>query len=177
MFKRKPRNPHAPPLTPDEALAKLEHFCAYRERCSSEVRDRIKELNLPKDLGAQLYEVLQSDRFFDDARFAENFVRGKFRGNHWGRVRIRMELKMRHLEEPVIEEALAQIDETAYVEMIQTMLQKKYQQWHDDPQGRQKAAAAVIRSGFEPSIVFGLLGRLSKKDYDGDEEEIDVAEG
>ena len=157
MFKRKPRDPNAAPLTPDEALAKLEHFCAYRERCSSEVLEKIKELRLSKDLGEQLFDVLQTDRFFDDVRFAEIFARGKFRGNQWGKIRIRMELKMRQLPPHIIENALDLIDDAAYSETIETLLKKKLSQWHDDPQARHKAAASVIRSGFEPNLVFAHL--------------------
>ncbi len=163
MFKRKPRDLNAPPLTPDEALAKLESFCAYRDRCSSEVKERIRELKLPKDMGEELFDVLQTDRFFDDARFAENFARGKFRGNHWGRVRIRMELKMKYLPHEIIEEALAQIEEEAYAETITTLLQKKLEQGQNDPQGRQKAAAALIRAGFEPGLVFAAI-KLAGRD-------------
>ena len=34
------------PLTVDEALLKLENFCAYRERCPKEVLTRLKELGM-----------------------------------------------------------------------------------------------------------------------------------
>ncbi len=157
MFKRKPRPADAPALTPDEALAKLEQFCLYRERCSSEVWEKIRELRLSKELGEQLFEVLQTDRFFDDQRFAEIFARGKFRGNQWGKVRIKMELNMRKIPPDIVAHALDSIDPEAYEETLRSLVHKKLQQWHDDPQARQKAAASVIRSGFEPDLVFALV--------------------
>ncbi len=158
MFsRRKFRSPDAPPLTPDEALAKLETFCAYRDRCASEVWQKIKELRLSEELGQQLFDLLQSERFIDEVRFAEGFVRGKLRGNHWGRVRIRQELKMRQVDPQILEDALATIDEEMYLELLQDMIAKKRKQYEGDPQVRQKAAAAVIRSGFEPDLVFRLI--------------------
>lgn len=157
-FRRKSRPADAPPLTGDEALAKLEHFCAYRERCPQEVLQKIRELRLPTDLGEQLYALLESEGFFNEERFAASFVRGKYRGNHWGRVRIRQELKMRDVAPTCIEQVLAeQIDQEEYLELIRTLLDKKLHQWAGDPQARQKAAAAVIRGGFEPSLVFSMV--------------------
>jgi regulatory protein len=160
-FKRKMRPADAPPLTPDEALAKLEHFCAYRERCPQEVRQKIAELRVASDLGEQLYQLLASEKFFDEQRFTEVFVRSKFRGNHWGRVRLRQELSMRAIAPELIEQALAeQISEHEYTELVHNLLQKKMTQWTGDPQAKQKAAAGVIRSGFEPSLVFDLIRKL-----------------
>lgn len=139
----------------------MEHFCAYRERCPQEVRDKMHELRLPEDLRQQLFDLLQTERFFDEQRFTELFVRGKFRGNQWGRVRLRMELKMRHISPDIMEAALAAIEEEQYLEVIDALLTKKLKQWPDDPQRKQKAAAAVIRSGFEPDLVFLRLRQVS----------------
>jgi len=154
---RKFRPKDAPSLTPDEALAKLEYFCAYRDRCEHEVWQKIEELRLPEELGQQLFDLLKSEKFIDEVRFAETFVRGKFRGNHWGRVRIRQELKMRRVDNQIIENAMEQIDEEAYLELLEELLLKKRKQYDGDPQARQKAAAALIRAGFEPDLVFSFL--------------------
>jgi regulatory protein len=154
-FRRKMRAADAPPLTADEALAKMEHFCAYRERCPQEVQQKIRELRLSRELGDQIYQLLESEGFFDEQRFTEVFVRSKFNGNQWGRVRLRQELQQRQIRPDLIERALEeQINESVYEELIHTLIQKKLRQWEGDPQARQKAAAAVIRSGFEVGLVF-----------------------
>ena len=155
MFSRRKFRPlDAPPLTPDEALAKLEYFCGFRDRCESEVWQKVKELRLSDELGQELFDLLKAERFIDEVRFAESFVRGKFRGNHWGRVRIRQELKMRQVASQIIDDAIATINEETYLELLNDMLAKKRKQWDGDPQARQKAAAALIRAGFEPELVF-----------------------
>ena len=160
MFKRKSRPANAPDLTSDEALSKLEQFCLFRERCSSEVWEKIRELRLSKDLGDELFEVLKNDRFFDDQRFAEIFARGKFRSNQWGKIRIKMELNMRKISPAIVAHALDSIDPEAYEETLRTLVHKKMQQWQDDPQARQKAAASVIRAGFESDLVFAAVKNI-----------------
>lgn len=145
------------PLTTDEALAKLEYFCAYRERCPKEVRTKLSELGMRGEAAEQIYNVLLEDGFFNEERFAMAFAGGKFRVNHWGRVRIRMELRMRNIAPDLVEQALASIDEDAYTSLLQDLLAKKRLYYEGQDQARDKTAAALIRAGFEPELVFGMM--------------------
>lgn len=143
--------------TPDEALAKLEHFCAYRERAPQEVRQKMKELNLHGETAEQIYQLLQDEGFFNEERFALSFVRGKFAYNHWGRVRIRLELRLRNIAPALIEQALESIDEAEYIALLKDKMDKKRRQLGGDAQARQKTAAYLIRAGFEQELVFRYL--------------------
>lgn len=145
------------PLTPDEALAKMEYFCAYRERCPKEVRTKLTQLGVRGQDAAQIFEVLEGDGFFNEARFATAFAGGKFRVNHWGRVRIRLELRMRDIAPSVIQEALDAIGEEEYVAQLKQLLEKRRHQYEGDVHGREKTAASLIRAGFEPELVFQYL--------------------
>lgn len=155
-FRNKPRN-SGKPLTPDEALAKLEHFCAYRERCPKEVRAKLAELGLKGGDAEQIFEVLREDGFFNEERFALAFAGGKFRVNHWGRVRIRLELRTRDIAPDVVQQALDSIDEQEYLKLIKQLLEKKRRQYEGDEHAREKAAASLIRAGFEQELVFRYL--------------------
>lgn len=152
----KSKNPDKP-LTPDEALAKLEHFCAYRERCPKEVRTKLAELGMRGRVAEEIFQVLQGDGFFNEERFAIAFAGGKFRMNHWGRVRIRMELRMREIAPILIQQALDSIDEAEYTRLLKQLLEKKRRQYETGDQAREKTAASLIRSGFEPELVFKYL--------------------
>jgi regulatory protein len=145
------------PLTPDEALAKLEHFCAYRERCPKEVRTKLTELGLRGQEAEQIFDVLREDGFFNEERFAQAFAGGKFRMNHWGRIRIRQELRMRDIGPAVVQQALDSIDEREYRKLLKQLLDKKRSQYKDDDNAREKTAASLIRAGFEQELVFQYL--------------------
>jgi regulatory protein len=148
---------HGKPLTPDEALAKMEHFCAYRDRCPKEVRAKLAELGVRGAEAEQIFEALKEDGFFDEKRFALAFAGGKFRVNHWGRVRIRQELSMRDIAPAVIQQALDSIEEEDYLKLLAQLLEKKRRQYDGDPQAREKAAASLVRAGFERELVFQYL--------------------
>ncbi len=145
------------PLTPDEALQKMERFCAYRERCPKEVRSKLAECGLAQADAEQIYQVLQDDKFFNEARFAMAFAGGKFRYNYWGRVRIRQELWMRDISPALVSQALESIDEAEYEALIHKLLDKKREQYAKDPNVREKTAASLIRAGFEMELVFRFL--------------------
>lgn len=156
-----PRNPNSTnpekALTPDEALAKMEHFCAYRERCPQEVHRKMTELGIEGETAEQIYQVLEGDGYISEERFALAFAGGKFRVNRWGRVRIRVELQRRAIAPHYVRQALDAIDEHQYLQVLRELLEKKLQQNAPTHQGRTKAATALIRAGFEPELVFGLL--------------------
>lgn len=150
---------HTEPIQADEALDRLERFCAFRERSPKEVRQKIADLGQSGETAEQLFQSLQEDGFFNEARFAMAFAGGKFRGNHWGRVRIRLELQHTHgITAELIQEALDSLPEEEYLLTLQRILQKKRAQFgSEDPAGRQKTAAHAIRAGFEPELVFAYL--------------------
>ncbi|MEQ1745794.1 MAG: regulatory protein RecX [Saprospiraceae bacterium] len=146
------------PITPDEALAKMESFCAYRERCPQEVRRKMSELGITGEPAKQVWQVLEADGYVDEGRFARAFARGKFRINQWGRVRIRLELQQRGIVPEAIEQALREeIDEEEYVSLLKNLLEKRQKHYGSDPHARAKSAAALIRAGFESELVFRSL--------------------
>ncbi len=114
------------------------------------------ELGLDSALAEQIYAVLESEGFVDEARFAYAFAGGKFRVNRWGRVRIRLELQRRAISTGSIETALASIDEREYRRVLAELVRKKKEQYRTDPEylQRNKTMAALVRAGFEPELVF-----------------------
>ena len=145
------------PLTPDEALLRMERYCAYSERCPKEVRNKLTEFGLTGADNEQIFAALHGDNFFNEERFAMAFAVGKFRNNYWGRVRIRQELWMRDIAPALITQALNSIDETEYVKLLQKLLDNKRVQYASAPNTREKVAASLIRAGFEMELVFRYL--------------------
>lgn len=147
------------PLTPDEALAKVEQFCVYRERSPREVADKLRELGQTGEVAEQIFGLLRDEGFFNEERFAHAFAGGKFRINHWGKVKIRLELRARGIASHLVAEALAAIPEEEYLVVFQKLMeQKRAQLARETPaKRRQKLAAYLIQAGFEQELVFEEL--------------------
>ncbi len=161
MFSKNKFTQHSAELSPDELLSKLEHYCAYRERCPQEVRTKIAALGAAPSVAQQVFEALKADNFFDEQRFAFAYASGKFRNNNWGKVRIRQELRMRDISPEMIEMALEVIEMEAYHALVLKLLEKKLAQYAGDAKAREKSAASLIRSGFESSLVFKKLNKIA----------------
>ena len=72
-------------FTVQEAQKKLEHYCAYQERCHQEVVQKLKSLNMIPEAIDQIIGQLISDNYLNETRFAQSFARGKFRIKKWGK--------------------------------------------------------------------------------------------
>ncbi len=160
MFSKKKFIQQSAVLSLDELLSKLENFCAYRERCPKEVQAKLEALGAAPSDAQQIFDALQTDNFFDEQRFAFAYARGKFRNNNWGKVRIRLELRMRDISPALIEAALDAIEMEDYNALAVKLLERKMAQYAGDTKARDKSAASLIRAGFESGLIFKLLDKI-----------------
>ena len=113
--------------TVKEATKKLEYYCAYQERCHQEVRQKLESMYMiPAAIDIIIVHLLEHN-YLNESRFAKTFVSGKFRIKHWGRRRLTLELKKRAISKVNINEALAEIEDSEYVEVFTALAEKKVQ--------------------------------------------------
>lgn len=146
------------------ALSKLMKFCAYQERCNTEVRDKLASLGFYGDEAGEIIIELNRQGFLDEERFAKAFARGKFRIKNWGRIKISLELKQRQISDYCLNKGLEEIDEEEYLQV----LNKLAQQYLDKIKGersvwtqRKKTSSYLIGKGYEPDLVYALLKELT----------------
>lgn len=147
-------------LSKDQALKKLQRYCAYQDRCHSEVRSKLLDLGVYGDTLEEIMAELIIERFLDEERFARSYARGKFNIKKWGRMRIRRELKFRKISAYCIKKGLSEIDEEAYRATLQHILTKKikdYSRKYNDYVSRQKAAQYAMGRGYESPLIWEIL--------------------
>lgn len=109
---------NAPKYSLLEAKQKMEHWCAYQERCAFEARSKLQTWKMHfEDIDVILADLI-SNNFINEERFAEAFVSGKFKIKRWGRIKIKQELKRKRISEYSIKKAMATIDGDAYWETL-----------------------------------------------------------
>ena len=100
--------------TVDEAKKKLEHYCAYQERCHQEVVNKLKGMKMiPQAIDVILVHLIQHN-YLNEERFAKTYVRGKLRFKKWGVRRLTSELKKKDISKININQALTEIDDKEY---------------------------------------------------------------
>lgn len=145
--------------TVQEALAKLMKYCVYRERCHQEVQAKLHKLQMIPEAQEQIIIKLLEDDFLNEERFAKAFVRDKFRFQHWGRYRLKRELKQRNISNYLIKKSLSQISNQAYRESLDQLLEKRLRNIHDTHhlKIKRKAVDYLLRKGYEADLIYKAL--------------------
>ena len=149
-------------MSKEEALAKLQRYCAYQERCHEEVRSKLLDMGIYSDWREEIIVQLIEENFLNEERFARAFARGKFRIKQWGRTRIRQELKKRKISDYCLRKAMEEIEEEDYLNTLRTALIKKnISLKEEDPYRRKsKLARYAVSRGFESELAWQLINDM-----------------
>lgn len=94
-------------ITEDQALNRLANLCSASEHCEQEMAEKCAKWGLPAQAAARIVGRLVKEGFVSDARFAPLFVRDKVRFSGWGPVKVRMQLKMKGIDDNLADDAIA----------------------------------------------------------------------
>jgi len=144
------------------ALAKLQKYCAYQERCHKEVRSKLLTLKVYGDELEEIISELIDDNFLNEERYACTYARGKFRMKKWGRNKIKQSLKFNYVSTYCIKKAMEEIDEEEYLTTLKAILQKQIEKnaKYKDIVARHKAIQYAISRGYEASIVYDQIKEI-----------------
>ncbi len=160
MYKNKP--------TREQALQKARHYCAYQERCHSEVKEKLYGFGLHKNDVDEIMAELVQDNYLNEERFAIQFAGGKFRVKNWGRQKIRYELKQRQISDYCIKKALKEIDEEEYMKVFEKLVAGKITLLKTEKNifiKKRKLQDYLISRGFESDLIREAVSGLGKTSF------------
>ena len=143
-------------LTYSEAKLKIEHWCAYQERCQYEVNLKLQSYGLLLEERDSLISDLISNRFVDEERFAEAFVSGKFRIKRWGKIKIKQHLKQKFISNYSIQKALNTIEKEDYTKTAFSLVEKKNRELNKVKNAFEKKTkihAYLASKGYEFEVI------------------------
>ncbi len=147
-----------------EIWQKITRYCAYQERCHSEVKNKLKELGAGATEIDLILVKLIADDFLNEERFARTFARGKSRIKSWGKNKITAELKFRSVSQTIINIALSEIA-TEYQNNFEKVARKIFEQTTEKNtlKKRKKCCDYLLRRGFESELVYSFITFLEKE--------------
>ena len=142
-----------------EAFQKMAKYCAYQERCQSEIRHRLKGSGLSNEEIENVICDLIEQNFTNEERFAKAFVRGKFNQKGWGKNKIKQHLIQKEISEFCINKGLNEICESDYLEKLELIVQKKRNQLSEPNEFilNQKVVKYALSRGFESNLIWDVL--------------------
>ena len=110
------------------------------------MRRKMAQLLVPEEEQDSLLQQLKEEKFVDDERFAESFIRGKVNQKRWGRIKIRAELQQHGVSVYTIAQKMAELDEEKYRENLRYLTEK----WErEKPDGeRAKLIRHLLTKGY-----------------------------
>jgi len=151
-----------------EAKLKIEHFCTYQERCHEEVTSKLWSMKMTAEEINEIIVHLIEQNYLNESRFACSFARGKHRIKHWGKIRIMNELKMRKINQTLINLALKEISPEEYIETFENLSERNWQsiQETNSLKKRKKFCDYMLRRGFESNLIYDKVRELEKGNTD-----------
>lgn len=154
-------------VSEEKLITQLKRYCAYRERCSREVRQKMVILGVSGEDASRIIGLLQQEGFINEERYAQLFAGGYFRQKNWGRNKIIAALRMKGIQEAAIRRGLQEIGPEQYRQALQKLAAKLWKQYSREPREKRKLAtrAALIRKGFESDQIRKALDKvIAQKD-------------
>ena len=153
-------------MSAEEARLKAEAYCSLSEHCKSEVLGKLQQWGAPEKTWEAILNHLEKERYVDESRYATFFVRDKYRFNQWGRIKIAQALRMKHIPSACIDEAMDEIDEQEYLNILTSLLKKKVRSIKEsnDYERNGKLVRFAAGHGYEIGDILLCMKRMGYDD-------------
>ena len=143
------------PKTAQQALQSLMRLCARSEKSSGDALRLMSQWQVPQSERGAVLDKLLKDRFIDDSRYAEAYVREKSRLSGWGARKIAMQLRQKGVSQDVIAEALKQLDSDIELPRLVEKLRRKARttKYSSDYELRGKLLRYALSLGFDYDLA------------------------
>ena len=136
-----------------------------RDHSRNELLQKGIKKGYSQDILHSMLDELSEKGYINNRGFAIKFARDKFRFNHWGAQKIRIELKKKGVRDLDIQAALDELDSGEELEKIQYLVQKSSARFlRKAPEKRRKIVFDfLIRKGYDSDVIFKHLDQLLKQ--------------
>ena len=145
----------------NEALKRAAALCSRQEQCARHIREKLVQWNVEEHNAEKIIQRLTEEKFLDDHRYAEYFVKDKFRLNRWGKVKITHMLRHKGIGEDSIQDALHQIDKDEYYRICADLIRNKSASLKEKNLFTRKGKLYRFASGrgFESDLIHRILNK------------------
>jgi len=140
---------------------KLTRYCAYQERCSADILDKLYSLKVPKEDFDNYLPKLKDENFLNEERFVKAFISAHSK-KKWGKTKIKSSLSGKKIDNDLIKKYLEQIEQSDYDEQIKVLLQKKWKSLRagSPKENKNKLIRFMLSKGFEMGKVINAMKEL-----------------
>jgi len=144
------------------ALQRAAALCSRQEQCSRHIRQKLNSWKVAAEDAENIIDLLKKEKFLDDQRYANFYIRDKFRFNAWGKIKLTVMLTQKGIPQEVIEEALKQIDPELYKQTCTRLISEKAATLKESNQFKRKGKLFryAAQRGFESDLIHQILSYI-----------------
>ena len=141
--------------TENEAYLALAALCAQAEHCQYEMLEKMRRWELSEEAQARVMAKLVKERYVDDERYTQAFVKDKIRYNKWGRRKVEQALWQKRIDDDIRKRVLDDIDDDEYLNVLRPLLKQKRKttKAKNDYELNQKLMRFAMGRGFTFDII------------------------
>ena len=138
-------------LTYEQALTRVTSLCSASEYCIHDINEKLYRWGISSTDSERIIDNLLDEKYIDEARYAQAYTNDKLRFSHWGRIKIKSMLRMKHISDRDINNALDNISEEEYESILRDIIKGKAKSVGDaeDYASRAKIIRFALQRGFE----------------------------
>lgn len=150
--------PMKKPLDAKAALMRLESQCAVSELSTFDVKTKLRRWRVAETDITDIVESLVFSGYVDDRRYANAFAHDKIKLCRWGRLKVKLLLSARNIDDRTIEAALSRIDEDEYRQlMLNTLRNRASKLGEPSFENNTKLYRFAVGRGFESSLIASII--------------------
>lgn len=147
--------------TREKALPHMAALCAKCEQCEADLREKMRRHALTGAEADAVIDYLYEHRFLDEERFARAYARDKLRFNGWGRMKIAMMLRSKHIPAHVVKTATGSLPEDEYRDIAGRLVRSAARSQDLTAYAdRAKLMRRMYARGFESDLVRELIADM-----------------
>lgn len=150
------------PKTSAEALQSLMRLCSRAEKSSGDALRLMHRWGVPEAEQQGVLDKLITQRFIDDRRYAEAYVREKSQLSGWGTRKIAMQLRQKGVDKDIITEVLAALDDDDMRQRLRERLERKLRTTKAATEYdlRGKLLRHALSAGYDYDITVEIIDEL-----------------
>lgn len=109
----------------EQGLQRAAALCCQSEHCVADITEKLLRWGVSSEDSDRIIDRLIDEKYIDESRYALAYVRDKVRFSHWGRVKIKIMLRMLRISEQDIRNAFDSFDEDEYLGVLEDVIESK----------------------------------------------------
>lgn len=146
-------------INPASIQSRLAKWCSLQDRSISQATKKLVLHEITEEDRQRILNYLIDQKYLDDLRFAQSYVRSKSVYKQWGEVKIRHHLKALQIDSQFIDQACREeLPESHTLETLEKLTKKKATSTSD--QG--KVLRFLLQRGYPYDIAYDAVKRWVK---------------